>query len=137
MARPRRASRVYWREGRGFYADFRDFADVGGDREALVKRGQRYSILDRDEADALALQRLEQLQRARTAIAADVQVTADRDGSFTIALELRLTSGQLAMLERAAERDGTRAGELVQRACEAAIRELLQGAPGRGRILEE
>ena len=62
---PRRRTRVYWR-GRGSehraYADFRDFADVGGRREALIWPGETRATIDPDRADKLVADRLRQLE---------------------------------------------------------------------------
>src|SRR6266849_1481059 len=46
MGRQSKKSRIYWRERGGTkraYADLRDYADVGGGREALVAEGDRKS----------------------------------------------------------------------------------------------
>ncbi len=61
MARRRQRDRLYYREGRGWYGDFRDFADVGGKREAMIPTGQQNPTPDRDEASALASQRRAEL----------------------------------------------------------------------------
>lgn len=50
-------SRIFWKRGRA-YADFRDFADVGGGREALMVPDDRYATTDPDMASVLAGQRL-------------------------------------------------------------------------------
>jgi integrase len=63
MAR-KRETRTYTIRGR-FYADFRDFADVGGGQEALRPPGQARATTDPDVAAALATRRLEQLVAAR------------------------------------------------------------------------
>ncbi len=65
MARRRRRDRLYHREGRGWYGDFRDFADVGGKREAMTPPGSQNPTEDRDEASVLAAQRLEELKDRR------------------------------------------------------------------------
>lgn len=60
--------RVYWRERGGesrAYGDFRDYADVGGGREALKAPGARYATTDPDIAAKLVSDRLEELQEAR------------------------------------------------------------------------
>nr|MBA2572505.1 phage integrase SAM-like domain-containing protein [Gemmatimonadota bacterium] len=62
----KRSSRIYLKRGR-FYADFRDYADVGGSKEALVALGSRFATQDRAEAERLAnaqLQRYERLSKA-------------------------------------------------------------------------
>jgi integrase len=64
----RRDSRVYWRErggARRAYGDFRDFADVGGGREALVASGARRATTDPDVAQSLAAQRVRELDGLR------------------------------------------------------------------------
>jgi hypothetical protein len=61
-------SRIYWRnqgsEQRA-YADFRDFADVGGKREALVIAGKKTATTDSILAEALVADRLTALQERR------------------------------------------------------------------------
>ncbi|HEY8376943.1 MAG TPA: tyrosine-type recombinase/integrase [Nannocystis sp.] len=67
MAR-RRKSRIYTRNQGGtvrYYADFRDFADVGGRQEALIPPGERRATDDPDIAAALAAKRLQELQAKR------------------------------------------------------------------------
>ena len=67
----KRASRIYWRDQGGVrraYADFRDFADVGGGREALVPEGQRQATADEDVAQSLATDRLKALEAKRRGI---------------------------------------------------------------------
>jgi integrase len=64
---PRR-NRVYARTRGGharYYADFRDFADVGGALEPLTPAGARYATADAREAEALCAGRLAQLERLR------------------------------------------------------------------------
>ncbi len=66
MSRDR--GRIYTRErggARRYYADFRDYADVGGGRETLCPSGRRRATSDRDEAEALAGARLKELQELR------------------------------------------------------------------------
>ena len=48
MARRRQRDRLYYREGRGWYGDFRDFADVGGKREAMIPTGRQNPTQDRE-----------------------------------------------------------------------------------------
>jgi len=60
----RRKSRIYWRGGRG-WADFRDFADVGGRREALKPDGDDHATDDRAVARVLADRRLAELKQLR------------------------------------------------------------------------
>ena len=65
MARRRQRDRLYYRDGRGWYGDFRDFADVGGKREAMIPTGRQNPTQDRDEASALVSQRLAELKNRR------------------------------------------------------------------------
>lgn len=63
-----RSSRIYWRKrggARRAYADFRDFTDVGGGREALIAPGEPFATSDPDTAAALVGRRLEQLDGVR------------------------------------------------------------------------
>jgi hypothetical protein len=64
-------SRIYGRS-RGsrprYYADFRDYADVGGTQEPLVPLGERYATTDYERAQELAEARLESLQEKRSAL---------------------------------------------------------------------
>ena len=62
----KRSSRIYTMRGR-YYGDFRDFADVGGKREALRPEGQREATADVDVATKLASDRIEALKDAREA----------------------------------------------------------------------
>ncbi len=51
-------SRIYWRNQgseRSAYGDFRDFADVGGKREALIPRGAKTATGDPVIAEALGV----------------------------------------------------------------------------------
>lgn len=64
----RRKSRIYTRNQGGvtrYYADFRDFADVGGRQEALIPQGERRATDDPDIAAALVSARLKELQAKR------------------------------------------------------------------------
>ncbi|MGH7564031.1 MAG: tyrosine-type recombinase/integrase [Gemmatimonadota bacterium] len=68
MARTRKKARIYWRERGGVrraYGDFRDFADVGGKREALIPRGMTVATDDPAVAEKLVDERLEELQGRR------------------------------------------------------------------------
>lgn len=50
--------RIYWRSRHGrrvAYADFRDFADVGGKLEALIVPGERQATSDESTAVQLSL----------------------------------------------------------------------------------
>jgi integrase len=68
MPRKRKGGRIYWRERGGVrraYADFRDYADVGGGREPLKPKGAKLATSDEAVADALVSDRLEALQERR------------------------------------------------------------------------
>jgi integrase len=61
-------NRIYVRERGGtprYYADFRDYDDVGGGREALKPEGERRATSDPGIAETLASRRLEELKQAR------------------------------------------------------------------------
>ncbi len=67
MAR-RRRTRIYWRNQGGTrraYADFRDYCDVGGGREALIAPGQFRATEDADVAQKLVADRLRELEQFR------------------------------------------------------------------------
>ena len=57
-------SRIYWRSGKA-YGDFRDFADVGGRREALKPAGMRVPTTDPDVAAKLSTDRVADLETMR------------------------------------------------------------------------
>lgn len=64
----KRKSRIYTRMQGGqvrYYADFRDFADVGGKREALIPKGADRATTDEKLAQALVAARLEELEARR------------------------------------------------------------------------
>jgi len=64
--RPRQ--RLYWRERGGeprYYADLRDYADVGGGREALVAEGEKMATTDPDVAQHLLAERVQALDAKR------------------------------------------------------------------------
>src|SRR3989442_8881513 len=68
MRRQSKKSRIYWRERGGTkraYADLRDYADVGGDREAIVAPGEKLATADETTAQVLLARRLGQLDGAR------------------------------------------------------------------------
>jgi integrase len=65
----RRRRRIYWREqggARRAYADFRDYADVGGTREALIVPGEALATTDGKVAEVLTAKRLAELDRLKT-----------------------------------------------------------------------
>lgn len=64
----KRTSRLYTRHQGGqdrYYADFRDYADVGGKQEALKVPGERRATTDPDVAAKLMADRLTELERLR------------------------------------------------------------------------
>jgi integrase len=68
MPRTKQRDRVYCRERGGerrYYADFRDFADVGGGREALLPPGGKVATTDLESARLLADRRLVELDGKR------------------------------------------------------------------------
>ena len=61
-------SRIYWRERGGTkraYADLRDYADVGGGREALIAENEKLATSDEATAQVLLGRRLEDLDGLR------------------------------------------------------------------------
>ena len=60
MAR-RRKTRLHWKRGRA-YGDFRDHADVGGKREALIPDGETCATQDERVAQRLISKRLDELE---------------------------------------------------------------------------
>lgn len=60
----RKRDRLYWKDG-GCWADFRDYADVGGKRERLVAPGTKRATQDEDLGRILLARRLEQLDGKR------------------------------------------------------------------------
>jgi integrase len=68
MSKKLTRGRVFWREqggARRAYGDFRDYADVGGKREALVVPRDRQATSDANLAEVLAARRLDELNRLR------------------------------------------------------------------------
>ncbi len=55
---------LFWRNGRA-YGDFREYGDVGGDREALAEEGSTWGTKDEEIAKVLFLKRLTELQEAK------------------------------------------------------------------------
>src|SRR5205823_5890510 len=62
-----RKLRAWADAGRGYRADFRAFADVGGGREALKAPGAPWATTDPVEAEALARRRIDDLLARRLA----------------------------------------------------------------------
>jgi integrase len=56
--------RIFWRNGRA-YADFRSYADVGGQRKALAEPGKKWGTTDPEIAEALFAAELAELQANR------------------------------------------------------------------------
>ena len=68
MGRPKSSQRIYWRERGGTrraYADLRDYADVGGGREALAAPEEKVATADETTAQVLLARRLAQLDGIR------------------------------------------------------------------------
>ena len=65
MKRKRTPAGMYHRPGRGWYADFRNYAEVGGGQEALIPEGARGATEDQAQAALLFGRRLEYLQARR------------------------------------------------------------------------
>jgi integrase len=63
MSRKNR-QRIYWRGGRA-YADFRDYADVGGTQERLIVPGEKLATTNAEIAEVLMAQRLAALNSLR------------------------------------------------------------------------
>jgi len=61
----RRVRGLYYREGRGWYGNFRTYAAEGGGREALIPRNAKHPTRDQHVAMALHKARLDQLRQAR------------------------------------------------------------------------
>ena len=66
----KRTTRVFWRANnkageRRAYGDFRDYADAGGRKEALIPPGARTPTTDPDVAAALAVRRVKEFEQAR------------------------------------------------------------------------
>jgi integrase len=66
MTRRKRGPRLYEKRGR-WYANLRDFEDVGGKLEAMRPVGSRYATTDRDEAVKVLVKRHEELVERRRA----------------------------------------------------------------------
>ncbi len=68
MSNRMKKSRIYWRERGGTkraYADLRDYADVGGGREALVASHEKLATADEATAQVLLARRIEELDGVR------------------------------------------------------------------------
>ncbi len=97
-----RQSRIYWRIRNGVrraYADFRDFTDVGGKREALVPAGARFATTDPDLAASLVVRRLAQLAQRRKRNGVDTLARYARDYLIAKKLSGQVTDAWLAACE--------------------------------------
>src|SRR6266550_5963187 len=122
MRAQRRKSRIYWRERGGTtraYADLRDYADVGGGREALVAEGEKLATADETTAQVLLARRLEQLdgtRRGRALHGETRQVTlADFAQSHLVAKaeSLKFTEHWLEVTEKCLDRAASSSARLV------------------------
>jgi integrase len=77
----KRQKRLYTKRGR-YYADFRDYADVGGGKEALIPSGERFATDDEQQAKQLLEARLEELEGLRLNGPFDPAVDLTRLGDF-------------------------------------------------------
>lgn len=59
-------ARMYHRADRGWYADFRNFAEVGGGQEALIPDGTRRATHDQAQAALIFARRLQELSDLRS-----------------------------------------------------------------------
>lgn len=71
----KRTTRIYWKHGRA-YADFRDFADVGGKLLPLIPPGRKYATTEPDEAAVLVADLLRRFESARRAPALALPIAA-------------------------------------------------------------
>ncbi len=115
-------SRIYWRERGGTkraYADLRDYADVGGGREALVAEGEKLATADETTAQVLLARRLKQLdgsRRGRALHGETRQVTlADFAQSHLVAKaeSLKFTEHWLEVTEKCLDRAASSSARLV------------------------
>lgn len=77
----KRATRLYWKRDRA-YADFRDYASVGGRLEPLIPAGQHFATKDPDVAAILIASRLKELDALRRGlgIGGVLEQSANRPG---------------------------------------------------------
>jgi hypothetical protein len=101
--RRKRARGLYYRPSRGWYADFRRFADVGGRLEALIPPGSNRATDDADLAASLYASRLEDLERAR------------RDGALLG--QRRLSTGRVCCIPPRAEGEDRQGGGSLDSLC--------------------
>lgn len=140
-------ARIYWRVRGGerrAYADFRDYADVGGKREALVAPGAQRATADPEEAEALSLKRLAELKDRRLRGIAGVPQRAAlgpyvRDHLVARAKAAKVTEAWLeaneVMLGRAVEHFGTdrELASITTRDVRGYVEQLRTRPNGRGR----
>jgi len=90
---------IYWRERGGVrraYADLREYADVGGKREALVASGEKLATSDPTTAQVLLARRLEQLDGLRRGGALHgLAGQATLEAFATVHLEAKAKSGDV------------------------------------------
>lgn len=112
MSKARKRDRLYWREGRA-WGDFRDYADVGGRREALKAPGTGQATEDEDLARVLIGRRLESLDGKRRG---RVLHGERKDGSLAV----------IARLDLLAKADSKNFAETHLAAVEARLRTVLR-----------
>jgi integrase len=64
--KPKEHTRMYHRQGRGWYADYRNYAREGGGLEALIPEGARRATEDHAQATLLYARRLQELKDLRS-----------------------------------------------------------------------
>ncbi len=145
----KRKGRIYWRVRGGerrAYADFRDFADVGGGREALRPAGAALATNDPAVARVLADRRLAELQalRRQRAVLGEGRASATLGAYASRHLVLkkesaRFTDGTIAAAEHYLERAVAYFGasralmSLTVADVQGWIEHLKRSHPGRGR----
>jgi hypothetical protein len=77
----KRQTRLYTKRAR-YYADFRDYADAGGGKEALIPSGERFATYNQEQAKELLKARLEELEGLRLNGPFDRAVDLTRLGDF-------------------------------------------------------
>jgi hypothetical protein len=77
----KRQRRLYTKRGR-YYADFRDYAAVGGGKEAFIPAGERFATRDKREARAMGRARLRELKALHRLGPRDTSTDLTRLGDF-------------------------------------------------------
>lgn len=99
----KRKSRIYLKRNR-WYGDFRDYAEVGGKKEALMAPGTRSATSDEAEAARLAAARVEELERLlKNGVCVEPGINLTRLGDFAdhhLELEAKLTHNTTAWLHQ-------------------------------------